>query len=661
MFGKLSAARLLQIAAALVATGLGALLLTNLAALSELKVGGPLYQRIVQGKDLVADILPPPAYVIEAYLEATLAVRAPTSVAEHEQRLHQLKKDYDERLAYWRQQTLDAGVQELLTKKSDAYAMQFWALLEEKLLPAIKANDAGAMDAAYASLQDAYQKHRSAIDEVVAATNKVNDAVEAQSQSELTFYQTLVWGVSLGVLVLCLGSLWAISRGVIRPLGAMTGAMRTIASGEYTVEVPGTGRGDEIGSMAEAVAIFKANGIEAERLRQEQDKVRTAAEESRKAALRAMADMVEQEAGGVFANVSKGTEEMKRQAVAMTTSAHRVEQSAESVSGASSQALASANAIASATEQMTASIREIAARVADAARVTKETVEASGRTKATFERLSAVIGKIGEVANVISEIAGQTNLLALNATIEAARAGESGKGFAVVANEVKQLSSQTTKSTEDIRRQIEEILTVTQLAVSATQEIDTRISEVDSIAATVAAAIEQQSAATREIAQNVSQTASAMDNVAAAINLVSQEGKLAGEQSVLVQSGASAVAEAVASLREAITRIVRTSTPDVDRREKARATVNCRGRVQGRINAEVAVQSLSVDGATLVGADLRTGETARLEVDGATIDIQVAAARDGTARIRFPSGITGAFRRALEKIPGGSQLFAAAA
>src|SRR5512138_3023244 len=106
--------------------GLGAIIGTSNFALQQIKVGGPLYDRIKLGNDLIADILPPPEYVIEAYLEATLAVREPASLAERKERLAQLKKDYDERWDFWKKSDLDSALKVLLVEKSDAEVRKFW-------------------------------------------------------------------------------------------------------------------------------------------------------------------------------------------------------------------------------------------------------------------------------------------------------------------------------------------------------------------------------------------------------------------------------------------------------------------------------------------------------------------------------------------------------
>jgi hypothetical protein len=104
--------------------------LTGAYALRELRVGGPVYDRIVMVKDLVADILPPPLYVIEGYLEATIAAQEPANIKVHQARITQLKKDYADRRAYWTRQPLDAQIKRLLTQDSDAEAAKFWTAVD---------------------------------------------------------------------------------------------------------------------------------------------------------------------------------------------------------------------------------------------------------------------------------------------------------------------------------------------------------------------------------------------------------------------------------------------------------------------------------------------------------------------------------------------------
>ena len=146
--------------------------------------------------------------------------------------------------------------------------------------------------------------------------------------------------------------------------------------------------------------------------------------------------------------------------------------------------------------------------------------------------------RIGEVVNLINDIASQTNLLALNATIEAARAGDAGKGFAVVANEVKNLANQTARATDEISQQIATVQARTAEAVKAIANIVNRINEINQISVTISHSVEGQSAATNEIARNAGQAAQGTHEVSQAITGVnnSAEDTGAAAHQVLVAS-----------------------------------------------------------------------------------------------------------------------------
>ena len=179
---KISAAT--KIAGAAVVGGFIAVIAVNTVGSYKLRVGGEVYDRIIKGKDLVGDILPPPVYVIEPYLEATLALNDPQNVSAHRDRLAQLRKDYDERLAYWRQQDIDPAVRDLLAKDSATPAAKFWSLTEGSLMPALEKGNAEAAREAYAALTEAYNAHRAKIDETVAAANRMNKAIETEAASQ---------------------------------------------------------------------------------------------------------------------------------------------------------------------------------------------------------------------------------------------------------------------------------------------------------------------------------------------------------------------------------------------------------------------------------------------------------------------------------------------
>jgi methyl-accepting chemotaxis protein len=353
-------------------------------------------------------------------------------------------------------------------------------------------------------------------------------------------------GGSLLLLGFCA---WLIARGIVRPVRAMTAAMGALAAGNLGTAIPAVDRRDEIGAMAQAVAVFKASMIEADRLRGEQVEQQHRAEAERKAAMQQLADQFEASVKGVVQAVSSAATQLQSNAQSMSAIAEETARQSTVVAAATEQASANVQTVAVASEELSSSISEIGRQVTDSSRISKEAVTEAERTNTTVEGLAASAQRIGDVVSLIQNIASQTNLLALNATIEAARAGEAGKGFAVVASEVKQLASQTAKATEEIAQQITEIQTQTSGAVDAIRSIGRTITQVNEISSTIAAAVEEQSAATSEIGRNVQQAAHGTQEVSNNIVGVSKAAEEAGSSSSQVLSAASQLSREAERLR----------------------------------------------------------------------------------------------------------------
>jgi methyl-accepting chemotaxis protein len=357
--------------------------------------------------------------------------------------------------------------------------------------------------------------------------------------------------ITVGVLVLAvLGfAVWMLLALVTRPLGRLNTAMGHAAAGQLDATVRDTQRGDEIGAMARALEGFIAGLREAAALRAEQERLRVAAEEQRRAALLGLATNLENEVGGVVDAIASADVELKASATSMAKIAEQTSSRASEVSRATAEANGNVGTVASAAEELTASVGEISRQVQESTRVAQEAVEQAERTNATVQNLNEASQRIGEVMRLISDIASQTNLLALNATIEAARAGEAGKGFAVVASEVKNLAGQTTRATEGISAQILAMQEATRGAAGEIEAIRSTITRISEIAVTISAAVEQQGAATREIARSVQSAATGTGEIASRIEEVQQATGETGGAASQVSSTSAELAEQAERLR----------------------------------------------------------------------------------------------------------------
>ncbi|HLN25671.1 MAG TPA: methyl-accepting chemotaxis protein [Patescibacteria group bacterium] len=425
--------------------------------------------------------------------------------------------------------------------------------------------------------------------------------------------------VSLLALLLVFGVNFTFTRLVIKPILALTQVMLRLAHGELGVVVP-PARGDEVGEMTSAVAVFKRNAEENERLRAHEDSERAEAEDAKRAALHNMAETVERETKTAVDHIAERTVRMDANALEMASSADAVSVDSQTVAAAAEQALSNAQTVSAAAEELSASIAEIGRQVAQASEVTRRAVSIGSRAEDTIVSLADTVGRIGAVASLINDIAGQTNLLALNATIEAARAGDAGKGFAVVAGEVKNLANQTARSTEEITRQITEIRSVTAEAVAAMRAMGEAVGEIDEVAGAIAVAVEEQGAATHEISRNVTQTAQAAQEVSVRIAAVSARADSTGTRAQEVRVVASAVAEGIANLRSALIRVVRTATPEVDRRHQPRLLLDVAAEMEAnQTRSACTIKDLSESGATVAADVARLAPGARLTLHFARI------------------------------------------
>ena len=298
--------------------------------------------------------------------------------------------------------------------------------------------------------------------------------------------------------------------------------------------------------------------------------------------------------------VSQFTKEMLNSANAMASVSGAVDRDAGKAASAANMALSSAQTVASAAEELHASIAEISQQVARSSSTAREAADQMSLARDVVAQLGAAAKEVGQVVDLIADIAAQTNLLALNATIEAARAGESGKGFAVVANEVKHLANQSGRSAEEIRQRIGKIQDVARETSGVIEQVSTTIHHVEEAADSISSAVEEQTAATSEIARTVAETASQAKSVSELMSGVSHRIVDANEAATTVRESAARLDEILGTLGRLMTRAVRTSSKIAERRTKRRRSIMADAEVNvgGRMD-KVTIFDISEGGALL--------------------------------------------------------------
>ena len=503
--------------------------------LSHVKVNGPIYKDIVQQKDLLADILPPPEYLVESHLVAHLMVDADKArLPAFIDKSRALAKEFEDRHQFWQKELPDGQAKSLLVDKAYRPGKEMLEIQERELIPAYQRGDTRGVEAALAQMAVKYEQHRAAIDDLVkiasaSATQQEKDAAETVGRET-----TLALVIAAVFLVLGVGvSLW-ILRDVMRQLGGdpayAAEKVGTIAQGDLSTSIE-TLPGDTTSLLAG--------------MKQMQTSLHD-----------------------VIARINEAAIQLGDASQSMATTAQQV-------ADGSSQQSDSASSIAAAVEQMTVSINLVndsaksAHALADEAR--KLSIEGARHVQDTVTEINTIAGsvdsstrvvrqlgaqsqKISGIVGVIREIADQTNLLALNAAIEAARAGEQGRGFAVVADEVRKLAEKTATSTQEISIMIAEMQNGTQTAekqmeqgtlqvgkgVAVAAETGESMSSIESGAGKVLSAVDEistalqeQAVASNQISQGVEKIAQMTEENSAAVNAVSQA---AGELQKLASS-----------------------------------------------------------------------------------------------------------------------------
>jgi methyl-accepting chemotaxis protein len=359
------------------------------------------------------------------------------------------------------------------------------------------------------------------------------------------------WQMSvLGIFALLLATFGAVvmRQSVARPLADITRVTEAVAGGDCALAVPHGERQDEVGALSRSIEVFQRT------LRQNEELNRTIVAEvdARGRRNEAMSAEIAAFSTDFEASLSELWRLFERMLAASSQLSEVADNASTKTAGAaaaSSEASANVRDIASAADELAASVTEIDRQVSQSNAIASKAVGEASRTNLAVKELDEAARRIDDVIKLITDIAEQTNLLALNATIEAARAGDAGRGFAVVAGEVKALSAQTAKATEDIGAQISAMQGATQRSIQAIGAIERTIREIGEISSAIATAVTEQGAATQEIARSVEIAARRTNDTAEEVVRVGEATETTRASAAAVKTLADGLATATGNIR----------------------------------------------------------------------------------------------------------------
>jgi len=469
---------------------------------------------------------------------------------------------------------------------------------------------------------DANRTVRSALNEQIKARAAENEAevgrlgglINSQYDMEVSLLSlVLVVGVMAGTGMAVL----IVARKIVMPLGRITGTMKVLAGGDYTVDIPYTEARDEIGTMAAAVQVFKVQAIQNEQMHRAKEGEEQRAKDALRAEMLSLSEVLEGEVGATVSDILIQAERLSEGAARLFQTAEDLRVQATTVAALVETTSGNVQTVAGATEELEASSRSITEQIRDSSRLADDARQQAVQASAGVASLTEATARISDVVNLIKAIAGQTRMLALNATIEAARAGEAGKGFAVVAEEVKGLASQTESGIARVNAQAGQIAQATTQAVEKVEAVAATIRDIDAIASQVAEATEQQRAATGEIMQSAVQAANHTRDVAQHTQAMLHGVDLTGSTARQVHGMSSLVMRDIAGLQTRIGVILRNSCGGNRRREE-------RVPAALRFTATIAGHSLSghTGDVSMSGAVLVTSQRPEIESGDGIVQIE---------------------------------------
>jgi len=383
------------------------------------------------------------------------------------------------------------------------------------------------------------------------------EKLEVQEHGLLsTIIVIAVAGCVLGLLA----AFTTIVIGITQPLLRLIQAMQSLAAGRTDKEIEGTARKDEIGQMAQTVAVFRENALERARLEGEMRRERDM-EKARQSRIDGLITHFRGSIGDIRQLLDGQLDILKSSSSTLGHIAEEASQGANVAGSATSESSENVAHVANAASELTSASREISTQV--------EAMNVAQRADEDVSSLANLAERIGAIVDIINSIAEQTNMLALNATIEAARAGEAGRSFAVVASEVKTLAGQTAKATDEISAQVQAIQQATQHAVNSIRTISNQVSEIQGRTTAIAAAVEEQEASTLEISRAIALASEGSEQVAGSVSTMVKSVEKTNAEAGQLRSISDLIAEVSGNLTRTVDGFLHAVAEDVQERRRA--------------------------------------------------------------------------------------------